>query len=132
MSRQIAEKEGIFDFDLRNMSMLFVDDTFYVLIYTIENVCHIGPHGVVIDVGCGSRAYTIYAYSKLENISVYPASHRDDIYGDMLLLLHRIHKEANLQTKELQNQLGRSGVLVQLKNLEDLQKWRLRCRDYMV
>ena len=37
---------GIFDFDLRNMSMLFVGDTFYVLIYTIENVCHIGPRGV--------------------------------------------------------------------------------------
>ena len=123
---------GIFYFDLRNMSTLLVDDTFYVLLYTIENVCPIGPHGVVIDLSCGSRSYTIYTYSKLENISIYPASRREDISVDMLLLLHRIHKEANLQTKELQNQLGRSGVLVQLKNLEDLQKWRLRCRDYMV
>ena len=114
--------------------MLFVDDTFYVLLYTIENVCHIGPHGVVIDLSCGSktRLYTIYAYSKLENISIYPVTHREDISLDVLLLLRRIHKEANLPTKELQHQLGSRGVLVQLKNLEDLQKWRLRCQDSMI
>jgi hypothetical protein len=112
--------------------MLFVDDTFYVLQYTIENGCHIGPYGVV-DISCSrTRIYTIYAYSKLENISIYPVTHLDDISMDVMLLLNRIHKEANLSTKELQHQLGRRGVLVQLKNLEDLQKWRLRCRDTMI
>ena len=121
---------GIFDFDLRNMSMLFVGDTFYVLIYTIENVCHIGPRGVVIHIKCGSRSYTIYAYVRIVHMSVYPS--HGDVYGDMVKLLHRIHKEANLQTKELQDQLGRSGVFCQLKILEDLQKWRRRCMDYMV
>ena len=113
--------------------MLFVDDTLYLLLYTIENVCHIGPHGVVIDLSWGNaRLYTIYAYSKLENISIYPVTHREDISLDVLLLLRRIHKEANLPTKELQHQLGSRGVFVQLKNLEDLQKWRLRCQDSMI
>jgi hypothetical protein len=115
------------------MPMLFVDDTFYVLLYKIENVCHIGPHGVVIELSCDNgRLYTIYAYSKLENISIYPVTYREDISLDVLLLLRRIHKEANLPTKELQHQLGSRGVWVQLKNLEDLQKWRLRCLDSMV
>ena len=119
-------------FDLRNMTALFVNDTLYTLLYTIENVCLIGPHGVVIDLSCGYRLYTIYAYSKLENISIYPASYREDISLDMLLLLRRIHVGVNLPTKELQNQLGQSGVLVQLKNLEELQKWRMRCLDFMI
>ena len=112
--------------------MLFVDDTFYVLLYKIENVCHIGPYGVVIDLYDNDRLYTIYAYSKLENISIYPVTYREDISLDVLLLLRRIHKEANLPTKELQHQLGSRGVWVQLKNLEDLQKWRLRCQDSMI
>jgi hypothetical protein len=119
-------------FDLRKMTILFVNDTLYTLLYTIENVCHIGPHGVIIDLSCGSRCYTIYAYSKLENISIYPASYREDISLDILLLLQRIHKGVNLPTKELQDQLGKNGAYVQLKNLEDLQKWRLRCMDSMI
>ena len=89
-------------------------------------------HGVVIDLSCGSRCYTIYAYSKLENISIYPASNREDISMDILLVLHRIHKGVNLPTKKLQQQLGQNGTFVQLKNLEDLQKSRLRCMDFMV
>ena len=119
-------------FDLRKMSLLFVNDTLYCLQYIIENVCPIGPHSVVIDLSCGTRCYTIYAYSKLENISIYPFTHREDISLDMLLLLSRIHKEANLPTKELRIKLGQNGTFVQLKHLEDLQKWRLRCLDFMI
>ena len=114
--------------------MLFVDDTFAVLQYTIENVSHIGPYGVVIDISCSrtTRIYTIYAYAKLEDISIYPVTHLDDISMDVMLLLNKIHKEANLSTKELQHQLGCRGVWVQLNSLEDLQKWRLRCRDTVI
>jgi hypothetical protein len=119
-------------FDLRKMTLLFVNDTIYSLLYTIENVCHIGPHGVVIDLSCGSRCYTIYAYSKLENISIYPASYREDISMDIVLILRRIHKCLNLPTEELRQQLGKNGTFVQLKDLEDLQKWRMRCVDFMV
>jgi hypothetical protein len=123
--------EGIY-FDLRKMSVLFVNDTLYGLIYIIENVGHIGPHGMVINVSCGTRHYKIYAYSKLENISIYPFMQRGDISMDLLLILHRIDKESNLPTKELRIKLGQNGTFVQLKHLEDLQKWRLRCRDFMI
>ena len=116
------------------MTILFVNDTLYTLIYTIENVSPIGPHGVVIDLSCGSSSmcYTIYAYSKLENISIYPTRHDEDISLDIVFLLRRIHEWANLPTEELREQLGKNGVFVQLKNLVDLQKWRLRCKDFIV
>jgi hypothetical protein len=119
-------------FDLLKMSCLFVNDTLYCLQYVIENVCPIGPHGVVMDLSCGTRSYTIYAYSKLEHISIYPFTHREDISLDITLLLHRIHKGAKLPTKELRIKLGQNGTFVQLKHLEDLQKWRLRCLDFMI
>jgi hypothetical protein len=119
-------------FDLLKVSCLFVNDTLYHLQYVIENVRPIGPHGAVIDLSCGTRSYTIYAYSKLENISIYPFTYRDDICMDITLLLHRIHREAKLPTKELRIKLGQNGTFVQLKHLEDLQKWRLRCLDFMI
>ena len=114
------------------MTILFVNDTLYKLLYTIENVSLIGPHGVVIDLSCGSRCYTIYAYSKLENIAIYPSRHIEDIFLDIVFVLRRIHEGANLPTEELREQLGKNGTLVQLKNLVDLQKWRIRCMDFMV
>ena len=119
-------------FDLLKMSALFVNDTLYCLQYVIENISLIGPHGVVIDLSCGTRCYTIYAYSKLENLSIYPLTQREDISTDVLLLLRRIHKEANLPTKELRIKLGQNGTFVQLKHLEALQKWRMRCLDFMI
>ena len=119
-------------FDLLKVSCLFVNDTLYCLQYVIENVRPIGPHGVVIDLSCGTRSYTIYAYTKLENISIYPFTYRDDICMDITFLLHRIHREAKLPTKELRAKLGQNGTFVQLKHLEDLQKWRLRCLDFMI
>ena len=119
-------------FDLRKVSCLFVNDTLYCLQYVIENVRPIGPHGVIIDLSCGTRSYTIYAYSKLENITIYPCMYRDDCCMDITLLLHRIHREAKLPTKELRIKLGQNGTFVQLKHLEDLQKWRIRCLDFMI
>jgi hypothetical protein len=119
-------------FDLLKTSCLFVNDTLYHLQYVFENVRHIGPHGMTIDISCGTRSYTIYAYSKLGNITIYPSVYREDISMDMTLLLHRIHREAKLPTKELRIKLGRDGTFVQLKHLEDLQKWRLRCLDFMI
>ena len=114
------------------MSYLFVNDTLYGLQYVIENISLIGPHGVVIDLKCGTRSYTIYAYSKLENISIYPHMQREDITLDITLLLNRIHVCAKLSTKELRIRLGRDGTYVQLKHLEALQKWRMRCADFMI
>ena len=119
-------------FDLRKMSCLFVDDTLYCMLYVIENVEHIGPHGMAIELSCGTRCYKVYAYSKLENISIYPFMRHEDISMDITFLLNRIHVCAKLSTKELRIRLGRNGTYVQLKHLEDLQKWRMRCADFMI
>jgi hypothetical protein len=119
-------------FDILKMSVLFVNDTLYRLIYVIENISLVGMQGMIIDLSCGNRNYTIYAYSHLENLTVYPFQEDDDTSMDVLLLLHKIHVGCNLPTKELRIKLGRQGTFVQLKHLEALQKWRRRCMDFMI